>query len=107
MSPPNLPISPNLTTVADRTARQVLNCVRQAARGGETLLVDGLSVVRRLAEQRPSTLAYLSCTPLPWFSYDEARLPVRLSQREVAVRLEAVRCSPVETGASTDPACAC
>ena len=96
-----------MTTVADRTARQVLNCVRQAARGGETLLVDGLSVVRRLAEQRPSTLAYLSCTPLPWFSYDEARLPVRLSQREVAVRLDAVRCSPVETGASTDPACAC
>ena len=67
----------------------MLNCVRQARRGGETALVDGLSAVRRLAEERPAALAYLSRTPLPWFSYDEGRLPVRLSQVELAVRLDA------------------
>ena len=33
---------------------QVLNCVQRAARGGETLLVDGLSVARRMAEEEPN-----------------------------------------------------
>jgi len=77
------------TYFRDPPGLQVLNCVQRAARGGETMLVDGLSVARRMADEQPAALAYLSRTPLPWFSYDEGRLPVRLSQREVALRLDA------------------
>jgi gamma-butyrobetaine dioxygenase len=51
---------------------QVLNCVQRAARGGETMLVDGLSVARRLAEEQPAAFAYLSRTPLPCASTSPA-----------------------------------
>jgi gamma-butyrobetaine dioxygenase len=55
-----------------RAVWQVLNCVQRAARGGETMLVDGLSVARRLAEEQPAAFAYLSRTPLPCASTSPA-----------------------------------
>ncbi|KAG8469989.1 hypothetical protein KFE25_006444 [Diacronema lutheri] len=80
------------TYFRDPPGLQILNCVSQAERGGESLVVDALSVVESLRAAAPATLDFLARTPLPWFSYDEdvrSGLPIRLSTHEPVLRFDA------------------
>jgi len=80
------------TYFRDPPGLQVLNCVSQAERGGESLVVDARSVVRSLRENAPSTLDFFTKTALPWFSYDRdkrAGLPIALSSLEPVFRFAA------------------
>jgi hypothetical protein len=75
----------------DPPGLQVLNCVSQAERGGETLVVDAVGVLDALRAAAPATIAFFAQTRLPWYSYDadtRSGLPVRLSTREPVLRLD-------------------
>lgn len=80
------------TYFRDPPGLQVLNCLSQAERGGESLLVDALAVVEGLRSSAPDTLDFFSRTPLPWFSYDvdtRSGLPILLSTHEPVFRFDA------------------
>lgn len=50
------PASPSLSL------SQIFHCLRQAASGGDTLLVDGQRVLQQLQQQHPDTVEYLQGT---------------------------------------------
>jgi gamma-butyrobetaine dioxygenase len=50
---------------------QLLHCLRDAAEGGDTLLVDGFAAAARLRGEAPGSFAVLSRTPWPFRYADE------------------------------------
>lgn len=79
------------TYFRDPPGLQVLNCISQAERGGESLLVDGLALAKALRAHAPATLDFFARTPLPWFSYDvdvRSGLPVLSSTHEPVFRFD-------------------
>jgi gamma-butyrobetaine dioxygenase len=50
---------------------QLLHCLRDAASGGDTLLIDGFAAAAMLREEDPAAFALLTATPWP-FAYTDA-----------------------------------
>jgi alpha-ketoglutarate-dependent taurine dioxygenase len=79
------------TYFRDPPGLQVLNCISQAERGGESMVVDSLSVLHALYAEAPHVADFFASTPLPWFSYDTDKRsghPVLLSTLEPILRLD-------------------
>ena len=55
---------------------QLLHCLRDAARGGDTLLIDGFAAAALLREEDPAAFAVLTATPWP-FAYADAGTELR------------------------------
>lgn len=53
------------TYFSEAAGLQVLHCTSKAASGGESILVDGFNVLKKINAQHPDALEYLSKTPLP------------------------------------------
>ena len=58
---------------------QLLHCLRDAASGGDTLLVDGFAAAALLREEDPAAFAVLTATPWP-FAYTDAGSELRACQ---------------------------
>jgi len=58
---------------------QLLHCLRDAASGGDTLLVDGFAAAALLREEDPAAFAVLTATPWP-FAYADAGTELRACQ---------------------------
>jgi gamma-butyrobetaine dioxygenase len=58
---------------------QLLHCLRDAASGGDTLLVDGFAAAALLREEDPAAFAVLTATPWP-FAYTDAGTELRACQ---------------------------
>ncbi len=55
---------------------QLLHCLRDAAAGGDTLLIDGFAAAALLREEDPAAFAVLTATPWP-FAYTDAGAELR------------------------------
>jgi gamma-butyrobetaine dioxygenase len=58
---------------------QLLHCLRNAAEGGDTSLLDGFAVAAQLREEDPRAFAVLTRTPVP-FAYRDAGTELRASR---------------------------
>lgn len=64
---------------------QIFNCVAQAGEGGDSRYVDSFHIVETLRRQNPQAFAFLSTTPLHYFTYDE---DAHLATMEPLIKLD-------------------